>query len=164
MKSIRKNIFETNSSSTHSISFCNDMSNYSTNLFVEGYDDCVHVNLGQFGWQVEDYGNTYDKLSYLLTFICQVNGLISWCDNYSDEEIEKILDDVYELSDFKEIESCIMSNINCSGIRIDSIEGYIDHQSIYGDTLQEYLSVEGVDSVQTYLFGDVVLHTDNDNH
>ena len=65
MKNIRHNVFETNSSSTHSI--C--ISEYSDGILdTLGVDDdgVLHLEGGQFGWEIEDYYEKRDMLVKVL--------------------------------------------------------------------------------------------------
>ena len=59
MIQIRRGVFETNSSSTHSVSISHKNSSYydpsSLNVFIDEYDNKVHVKFGEFGWEVESY-------------------------------------------------------------------------------------------------------------
>ena len=56
--------------------------------------------------------------------------------------------------------------MNCDGIIIDSeSEGYIDHQSIEDyRTFKEWLDSTGAESIEDFIFGNIILHTDNDNY
>lgn len=61
MKKIRASIFETNSSSTHSISIKRGGQTTPTKI--------DKVYFGEFGWENRYFNNCYDKLSYLITSI-----------------------------------------------------------------------------------------------
>lgn len=65
MIKIRRNVFETNSSSTHSICITRQK-------LLEELPDSVDFKLGQFGWEPKIYTQTKDKASYLYTAICQI--------------------------------------------------------------------------------------------
>lgn len=65
---IRNGIFETNSSSVHSISISNSEGNYCS-------DTTVIAKYGSFGWENEIYDDINSRLSYLWSAICdfQIN-------------------------------------------------------------------------------------------
>lgn len=64
MKSIRKKVFETNSSSVHSITVLKE------NVGKPITDEKIFVALGEFGWELDCYTEPSDILSYLYTAIC----------------------------------------------------------------------------------------------
>ena len=77
MKSIRKNTFETNSSSTHSISLCDKNYEYDTNIDNgQDYEGTLHVDLDRYGWKWRWISTPYEKLQYVLTQIAQTIGCI----------------------------------------------------------------------------------------
>lgn len=163
-RQIRKSVFESNSSSMHSLTVSvNDM--WDT-LKVDEFENKVITKFDEFGWEVESYIDAATKLSYIVTMLVETH-----CDVYSMEELE-------ETEDFKLINDVVANYCNCDGIRIDSRleqeewngktydwndhDGYIDHQSVmgvkklleeYGCTMEEFIFNKGV-----------VLHIDNDNH
>ena len=182
MKQIRKSLFETNSSSTHSISianpfdkecFANDL-----NTFVNPDDNYLHVEFGEFGWGYEKYNDCYTKLQYLLTLIAEINKR----DGYHQKLLS--LDDFYLFDEFMLLESIICEKCGCKGICIDSkietteldvvspegnhyisvyMNGYIDHQSH-----EDYYSIfDFLDdlSIEQFIFNpQITLIIDNDNH
>ena len=164
MRQVRNGVFETNSSSMHSLSISKH-GTYGT-LPVDEFENKVITHFGEFGWGYDTYRDPETKLSYLVTMLVETNG-----DCYSIEEL-------CETEEFQEINSVIAEYCNCDGILIDEkIEqanydgkyyewnehtGYIDHQSVigihglldyYDCTLEEFIFDEGV-----------VLIIDNDNH
>lgn len=162
MKQIRHSVFETNSSSTHSV--CIHRNRIEQNTMVVRDDGYIHATLGEFGWEVKDYYSQEEKLSYLLTMAAHKNGLsIDYYGN--EEENQKEIDALQETEDFKHISSEVAKHAGCNGVVIDYSTGYIDHQShedycSMGDFLNDY----GV-SILEFIFGSgVVVHTDNDNH
>lgn len=62
---IRSGVYETNSSSTHCITLQEDI-NKDTSLLPdkEGF---IYLTTGEFEWEWESYGDSYNKASYLLT-------------------------------------------------------------------------------------------------
>jgi len=59
MKKIRKGVFETNSSSTHSICIAKD-----AELTIP---KSLHFDFGEFGWEYDTLSDVYTKASYLYT-------------------------------------------------------------------------------------------------
>lgn len=164
MRQIRNGVFETNSSSMHSLSIKKG-GTYGT-LLVDEYENKVITCFGEFGWGYDCYRDPANKLSYLVTMLVETNG-----NCYSIEEL-------CETEEFQEINSVVAEYCNCDGVLIDEkIEqvnyngeyyewnehsGYIDHQSVmnihdllncYDCTIEEFIFNEGV-----------MLIIDNDNH
>ena len=176
MIQIRSNVFETNSSSTHSVSVSSLNSHYSSSTcldeFIEYYENKVHVSFGEFGWEYEHYDLPYSKLSYILTMLAETEG----------RNIQTVAE-LFETDGFKLINDAVADYCNCDGIWIDSDmkmacyewdgnthiyfahDGYIDHQSCksYG-SVQDFLDDYDLD-ITEFLFDDgVCVITDNDNH
>ena len=175
MKTIRRNVFETNSSSTHSVSVSNKNSDYCGNNCLDSfidYDNRVHVRFGEFGWEIDSYRTPYEKLQYIVTMLAETEG-------------RSVLttSDFFETKGFKLINEAVGYYCHCDGIWIDSNmkmscyewdnktycylnhDGYIDHQSCEDyDSVQDFLDDYGVDINQFLFDNGVVVHTDNDNH
>lgn len=63
MKNIRRGVFETNSSSMHSLSIIG-----STNMAKKNeFGPITHVSYGEFGWEYDRLTDPVEKLSYLIT-------------------------------------------------------------------------------------------------
>lgn len=157
-RQIRKGVFETNSSSTHSFTVGNTFNN----LLVNDYDNCVHTELGEFGWEIEDYFDSASKLAYILLVAGYFNDFYFDCySNSLNENIEKL----YNTEEFRRIEDAVKNHIDCEGIVInDDSHGYIDHQSIEYESFGDWLYDTGASDIEDFIFGNIVLHTDNDNH
>ena len=140
---IRKNCFETNSSSTHAICITKagvDMNNLPKHVTFEH---------GEFGWENAEYSSVYSKASYLYQAICD-------CNYERDDKKEEMLNRISEL-------------LGTYGISCDFEEssdktwgdGYIDHA---GETIDFVTAVlEDDDKLLRYLFGDSMIITGNDN-
>lgn len=175
MKAIRSNVFETNSSSTHSVSVSSKNSSYDNHDCLDAfkdYDNKVHVEFGEFGWEICNYDTPYEKLQCLVTMLVETEG-----DNIT------CVDALYETDGFKLINDAVADYCDCDGIWIDedikfdsynwdgkvhyyiSHNGYIDHQS-YEDysSVQDFLDDYSVGITQFLFDSGVVVHTDNDNH
>ena len=105
MKKVRKGIFETNSSSSHSLSI---------GVLLEGdadvdesNDDKIVLGNGKFGWEWEDYDSWLDKADYLALLM----------GNYNFGDINNLLNAIHRKYPNATI---IISN-----------NGYIDHGSDY---------------------------------
>lgn len=149
-KTIRKGVFETNSSSTHSI--CIASSDWS-------FPKTINFHFGEFGWEKDILKSIYDKASYLYT------GL--WA-NGRDEDIQKIFESLKSKSVeviAEEPEFEIRSyehNGKTITYRSGENTGYVDHA---GD-LKEFLDaiVESEDRLFDYLFSPLsFIITGNDN-
>ena len=161
-KIIRKNVFESNSSSTHSFSYSNSTYNDLKVDYDNYYDNYIHTSLGEFGWEIKDYFSSSAKLDYILLVAANYEDcyLYSW-----DEEQARNLAKFQESSLFKEIEAVVKEYMDCDGIVLEEYsQGYIDHQSLEYDTFEDWLYNTGASSIEDFIFGDIVLHTDNDNH
>ena len=167
MKTIRNNVFETNSSSSHSLCIKANNKLNSSYLTVDDIDNYVHVEFGKFGWGYEETNDQYDKLSYLVTMLIETES--NGC---------KSIQDLYKTKGFNSINEVIKEYYKCDGIIIDSIvrpsswdenylnhDGYIDHQSCENySTIQDFLDDWGVTIEQFIFNSDIILIIDNDNH
>ena len=101
MKTIRKSVFETNSSSTHSITI-----GYGNNwdTLSSDEDGCIFIFGGEFGWEEASYNDAYTKASYCATAA-----------QYDENRQEMLI-------------KVISSYTNCK-VDITFDVGYIDHQS-----------------------------------
>ena len=122
MKKIRQNVFETNSSSVHSLVISSEGLEPS-NLKIDPKTDHVIVNTQYFGKEYNIYSTQEDKLSYLITYI--ITALQYKYDNQEILEVELFKD--YR---FIYIENIIKNYCNCSGITVViNEEGGFDHQT-----------------------------------
>lgn len=139
MKQIRSSVFETNSSSSHSISI------YSGNSPVlSTITPCsgkIVLEGGRFGWEYDHFNDPLTKANY-----CALDCILS----EDNENLQMLIDVVKEHTGALEVV-----------INIDLNDSYIDHQSI-GVSLGAF---ESKDLLKRFLFDRrSVLTTDNDNH
>ena len=138
MRQVRRNVFETNSSSSHAISFSNSKHNLDYTQLVPDNDGVIHCRFDEFGWGYdgEDETNSAQiKLNYLVTQICETNDCPRpWCcEKY---EVQEAAESVMETDDFKMLEEDIIHTLKKQGINAKKIvvdpeqEGYVDHQSV----------------------------------
>jgi len=136
MKQIRKGVFETNSSSTHSICIAVE-----TEL---NYPKSLHFRTGEFGWEQGSLRSVYAKASYLYT------GLL---DNGRIDDFKAIVDTLKS----KGIE-VTYEDPESDGFR----SGYIDHACELHEFLDAICSDET--TLLNYLFSDLsFILTSNDN-
>ena len=142
---IRRGIFETNSSSTHSITVV------SGDLDTPIVGDVIRLKVGEFGWEIESYYDFETKLAYLVTYICNHTEY----DESKPNELMLRLEEVIkgQLGD---------KSFSWPPKSDDYFEnGYIDHQSV--DEAAGVLRKK--DLIRDFLFNpNSELHTDNDNH
>lgn len=160
MRSIRRNTFETNSSSSHSISiidstlvdselnmvdtweldYCDDLDYNKQYVLIDFHEYC--------GW--DDHESQEDRLALCIQQLVAELGLDFWC--VSNEEWHENIKKLYESEKFQEISDEIASYIgsHCGGVRIRELsEGYIDHDSDYGsyDNFMQYNCLDLVNFV-----------------
>lgn len=174
-RQIRRSVFETNSSSTHSVSISHKNSHYFNEDCLDEYMDYnnkIHVTFGEFGWEIKSYYSPYKKLQYIVTMLAETEGR-----NISS------VDELFETDGFKLINDAIADYCNCNGIWIDSEmsidsyewdektytylehDGYIDHQSFEDySSVRDFLDDYGIDVTQFIFDEGVCLITDNDNY
>lgn len=107
MHTIRSNVFETNSSSTHSLTISKDVVPY-TSIRTD-YEDNIRIKLGEFGWGPYKTNDANEKASYVFTAL-------------KDDD-----------SQFKtDIVAMIKQHAKCRGEVIieENENAHIDHQSI----------------------------------
>lgn len=175
MQKIRAYVFETNSSSTHSVSVklsrdCEiERSIAELKLHVLG-DGFLHLSCGEFGWGPEQFDDPLNKLSYLITLICEINNIDGWYSDANDDDLRAQLEDV---KDFQCLNDYITQLIpNCNGIYVDYFDGYIDHQSCEDfQNINDFLSRHrgayrhGTLPLEDFLLNrNILLIIDNDNH
>ena len=156
MIQIRKNVFETNSSSCHSVSISKEVE---TNNNLQVIDGAVFCQADEFGWEIVDYNDAQTKLDYLITMSAATTVGTSY---YNSEDDCQLIEDFIETDEFKDIQECVREVTGCENLIVNSLDGYIDHQSLY-TSMYSFLSENNL-TIEQFIFGNVILHTDNDNH
>lgn len=150
MKVMREGVFETNSSSTHSICISDKQAVLDTLPIDE--NGVLNVYPDEFGWGVEDYNNAPMKAAYCLTWL-KADGYENVCPRKNDEELfVKVLKDV---TGAKTVRFIPASDGDFYPY------GYIDHQSdgVCAEAFKDY------DTLKNFIFNpESVLYIDNDNH
>lgn len=171
MKTVtRSGVFETNSSSSHSLTYENTNGvMFAPDYLKPNLEGFIEVPAMEFGWGHEEYQTPLEKLSYLVMQVISTESH----ECTGDQE-------VHELEGFKKISEAIASHCNCKGIVVPDLnfqskshtyeditvnytehEGYVDHQSVCG--LEGCIS-ETDGSIIDYVFNPKnVLVISNDN-
>lgn len=143
---IRLSIFETNSSSTHSLTIKKDCTKYDTIPFDDDYEKTIILDGGEFGWEIEDIYSAKVKANYCA--VC--------CLYYEDNPsyIDRLINVIEQHTGAKEV------LITCT-INIDpKTDSYIDHQSV--SVALDVLKSE--EELRNFIFNpNCILHIDNDN-
>ena len=170
---IRQGLFETNSSSCHSITVIKNGKLTTDNVFPILSDNKVHAEFGEFGWGPDRYTDPYHKLQYALTMALETEIYYKIPHNVSNMRI-KSKKDYYNCESFKMINDLIKKECHCDGVEIDSdieldgswlrYDGYIDHQSRENyNNLEEFLKDHEI-TLKDFIFDtSKVLIIDNDN-
>ncbi len=143
---VRHQAFETNSSSSHSISIASG--NFVVDAIHLNDDGLVEICAGEFGWGVENYFDAATKASYCLTYLKQSRGL------NVDHRFEMLREVVLKETGAKDIVYVPV------GDSVISEWGYIDHQS--NEVCQE--AFESAETLRQFIFNpESRLHICNDN-
>jgi hypothetical protein len=143
MKNTRHQIFETNSSSTHSISISEETPDMYESLEVN-YEKEVVLTGGTFGWEWADYNDAKTKANYAAVFV----------EKYSPKNKDLLISVIKEHTGAEEV-------VFLLGDRYDDDNySYIDHQSIY----EVRPAFENKKILKEWIFNPKsFLHTGNDN-
>ena len=147
MKIVRKSVFETNSSSCHSISI--ESGDVYTSI-TPNSDNKIVLDPMEFGWETENYNDPISKLTYSWIYVEDWSG-------ENKEKFHKILSDV--VCEHTGADEIIMKSSGKSWCEY----GYIDHQSVECGALN-YL-FDDPQQLKEFIFSSKsVLRTDNDNY
>ena len=151
VKKTRQNVFETNSSSTHSITISNEGPLINDGSIEPDEDGIVWLYGGQFGWGYDVFTDNRTKANYCATWIATYG-----CYGYYDDDDDK----------FERLEEAIRLVVeNCTMVKLDinpeDNSSYIDHQS--SDELPDNLCSTS-DYINFIFNPNSVLIIDNDNH
>lgn len=152
MKNIRKGVFETNSSSTHSICVAKDM-----DIIIPTH---LHLQFGEFGWEYDRLDCTVGKASYLYTGIQYLgdktvmerywNNLVQTLESKGVEVTRE--DPIYRESTYGDTTYTYVDN-----------GGYVDHGGELREFIEDVMSNE--DKLLNYLFSPMsFILTGNDNN
>lgn len=156
MKQIRRNLFETNSSSTHAITIANN----TDDDFKNNLPKVLELELGEFGWEYDRHQTISERASYLFTAIVY-NG---WVEEYMPKLVDTLKKWGVEVRypELKKIES----EYRPGDFYFEPVEGrgyfYIDHGFELKDFVEKLFSDETL--LMNYLFSpESFVSTGNDN-
>lgn len=140
-KLIRELVFETNSSSCHSISLSNKTGqSFLLDTLYPDENGIITINGGQFGWEVAQYNDAYTKASYAAT------STLYWLDS------EVLIGVIKKQTAAKEV------ILNISEDYGSEFYSYIDHESTS-------TCPKNAEDLRDFIFNkNSWLYTDNDNH
>lgn len=151
MKNIRNNVFETNSSSTHSISIAPQVKGLYDTLPVDG-DGKIRLTGGEFGWEWAKYNDALTKANYAAVFAKEG----------TDQMVDMLVNVIKEHTGAKEVEFAFTTGYNDA----DKSKpwAYIDHQSGYGEGGDALEAFDTPQKLKNWIFNpDSWLFTGNDN-
>jgi len=162
MKKIRQGVFETNSSSTHSLSLRSSRD-------YENFSIPEEISFGEFGWGYDVLKSPEEKLSYVLTFIGHLERF------YDIKDLKSANSKFEEVKYIKWLKEVVKEKTGESFdiVLIDSEYypfGYIDHQSLEPSIFEEegFWSEDGVEfknKMKDLIFNEKYsIIIDNDNH
>lgn len=147
MKIIRPQVFETNSSSCHSL-VVNDHGDYTS--ITPSEDGLIYIRAVDFGWSHETFSSPEDKLSYVAIY------LRDWTTHRSDRDVMEGTLNRVVLDHTGAIGLIFPDNSDWNG-------GYIDHQSVECHDLDYLFEDDAV--MKAFIFDrSSYVTTDNDNH
>lgn len=149
-RQIRKNVFETNSSSVHSLAISRD--GLEPSRLLKDKDNKIVTDFGSFGKDLCLYGSQEEKLSYLMT-----------CLAYMSNDFGNI-EGIYNNYKFESIENAICEYAGADGIKIlGYVDPEIDHQSIPDDSSDMIINIWDEDEIVNFIFNKhISLKTDCD--
>lgn len=165
MKKIRKNVFETNSSSTHSIIISNDPGTHeklycTTDEDCDCNDDCncedcdceclsVHIYPDEFEWELDVHYDALTKASYIYTHALS-------CNKKLQKNILDRMRRVIKKENGTDIKFCLHNEDDDMCYK----KGYIDHQS---EGTANFVA-NNDENMRRFIFSrDSILIIDNDN-
>ncbi len=160
-KKIRRGVFETNSSSTHSICIFTPKTLAVLDRLPVDHDGICRIFGGEFGWEFETHYSPITKASYCLTYAKTVTDATYLPKNMKAEEVSQNLCDMLK----NVIEDHMKVPVEFCPIENDYYTwGYIDHQSHIGESNACREAFADKQSLRNFIFNpESFLVTDNDN-
>lgn len=135
MKVTRKSVFETNSSSAHTLCLTTDCK---SKLDLDIKDDILYVDLGEYGQNERRLTTPQEKLNYIFTLAINWYSEKYFIDDEKDldEELQKI----YKNPDYELFVFWLLNTLNLKQVKYRIPEGsvYVDHQSCYEEVVKYY--------------------------
>ena len=154
MKKTRQQVFETNSSSTHSISISELNDNDILDVLVPDEHGNIILEGGEFGWEAETYYDAESKASYAAIYT------MDWAREDSERFKEILINVIKEQTGCNEV---IFNFTNEYNDKSGKEWAYIDHQSVEDKDL--HYMFEDPSKLRNFIFNkQSVLGTDNDNN
>jgi hypothetical protein len=148
---IRKSVFETNSSSSHSLTLGKgDLAAQPLppHILREGV---ICLSAGEYGWEWHRYYSVQGKLRYLLTQV--TNGQVP-------DDIEELCQDNERVAMLRDV---VKEHTGCS-IIVTHSSGHIDHQSAMGDGNNGVELFNSAEALKSFIFDpESYIETGNDN-
>jgi len=143
-------VFESNSSSSHSISIAS-VGKLDQTISADD-DNIIRIRCGEYGWEFETYSQARDKASYLATYLMNESG------EKAKTLREKFIWVVKNFTGAKSVEILPCKEKGWDG---GFSYGYIDHRSM--DVAENILN-KGADGILRFIFSSQsILKTGNDN-
>lgn len=159
MKTIRTDVFETNSSSTHSLAI--SVKPLEPSLYLSE-DSKYHISFRDFEGKPEHITWISEKIAFLLQLSMQGRGYYYYSE-ISLQDQEEEYEELYDLPLFKQIEMTLrLHEPKCQGLVVDDLRGHIDHQTSSDYYNGEDFLAEFNISLADYLFGNIILLADHD--
>lgn len=187
MLQIRKKVFETNSSSTHSFTYDTEIENFTNEEILKSFNERgslitidnnkILITLEEYGWERRIYRQPDKKISYILTMLksnilenIETNDKYEYlynfrCSKELKEKIErKIVNLLKETETFNEIENFFKDlGLKFTEIEFENIESsYVDHQSLICE--ETLLKKINNDIIGFIINKNSYFETDNDNY
>lgn len=163
-RTVRKCIFETNSSSMHTLTMVGNRSNINKYYNLNGV---IMVSIGDYGWYGDPCDDFYSKLAYGMCMVLLTEYPGFW-DGDEDFVIEQSV--LESLPGYKLLLKAIQLHGDCDKIIIKRRGnpyhpyGYIDHQSYENySCLKDFLDDWDVDAERFLFDDDVIILIENDN-
>jgi hypothetical protein len=152
---IRKSVFETNSSSSHSLTLsANELSHmpFSKEVLKAG---TIQLEKGEYGWKWQRYYEAAAKLNYLLT------QLVTEDIPYASTPQEAARELCEQNPQFEQLCRVVKNHTGVEVLVTPGSSGYIDHESV-GVGLSLFKDGDDV-PLKQFLFSDAYVETGNDN-
>ncbi len=158
---VRHSVFETNSSSTHSLTIGKGKAQLPD--LDEG--NILRIETGEYGWEQESYSSPNSRLSYVFTYV--MNGAFDKLKYVVDVVKKETNAAAIFINDVNVDDLIGKTEAELALVKTDRSYydwGYIDHQSI-GDDGPAGLNISNEDDLRNFLFNESSsFETDNDNH
>ena len=167
---IRHSVFETNSSSTHSLSISPNSTPIHFNLPLDAHNRIL-AEFGEFDWGYEELKSPLQKLSYLLTIVAvkelqydsSVNPQILLANTPGFKLLDEWARGFCDGISFKNLEM-VATQYGEYGRPYIAFDGGLDHQSSsFYSSLQEFLSKTNLTIEEIILDSAIIIIIDSDN-